>query len=217
MVSNYLLDHLFSATCALDYDTLKKALDCQKLICLGFFESRSRKRDKPSGVSIERETLFGQNKLNVLMRKRRKNNKKARYFILLVILSGIIFYAPSKIYSIFGNEIKKIVLKGNVFHVEIVDTEPKRDLGLGGRKELCQECGMLFIFPENGNHPFWMKDMNFPLDIIWLEKGKVVKIERNIPYASVEVFSPNAHSDQVLEFNAGISDSLGIAEGDIIW
>jgi len=72
---------------------------------------------------------------------------------------------------------------------------------------------MLFVFSESGKHSFWMKGMEFPLDILWLRDGKVVAIEGGVSRDSREIFSPDVVSDQVLELNAGMADGLGIGIG----
>src|SRR3989338_4766663 len=68
---------------------------------------------------------------------------------------------------------KKIVMNGQSVIVELAQTPEARKQGLSGRQNLCETCGMLFIFPENNRYTFWMKEMNFPLDIIWLKDGVV--------------------------------------------
>jgi len=55
--------------------------------------------------------------------------------------------------------------------VEIAQTEKERQKGLAGRKSLCSQCGMLFVFPKKGYHQFWMKDTLIPLDIIWIDEN----------------------------------------------
>ncbi len=99
--------------------------------------------------------------------------------------------------------------------VEVADTDADRTLGLSGRNELPRDRGMLFVFPTSGNHGIWMKDMNFPIDIIWLdEEKKVVHIEREVrPETFPYVFYPTVPAKYVLEVaNAGSFD-LGIDIG----
>ena len=58
---------------------------------------------------------------------------------------------------------------GEEIPVEVADTLKKRSLGLGKRASLKKGWGMLFVFEKRKPHRFWMKDMQFPLDIIWLD------------------------------------------------
>jgi len=74
---------------------------------------------------------------------------------------------------------------------------------------------MLFIFPKPGRPNFWMKDMNFPLDFIWISGGQVVQLSTNIPATQPPVtLTPDQPIDQVLEVNAGFIDKYGIKVGN---
>jgi hypothetical protein len=76
---------------------------------------------------------------------------------------------------------------------------------------------MLFIFSDSQNRTFWMKNMLFPLDIIWINDGKIVNISRNLPPEG-DLPSNKYHSgrpaDHVLEINSGLSDKLHFKPGD---
>ncbi len=72
--------------------------------------------------------------------------------ILLFILVGVIFYFVSQKYSIYGNKIKAVSINGQKFKVEVVKNSLKISKGLGGRKSLCNNCGMLFEFPNTGDY-----------------------------------------------------------------
>lgn len=104
--------------------------------------------------------------------------------------------------------------KGAIF-VEIADTDSARELGLSFKKKISTDEGMLFVFDTPGNYAFWMKDMNFPLDIIWLdENGRVVKIEGNVaPSTYPGYFVNDAKAKYVLEISASTSEKLGIYLG----
>ena len=65
--------------------------------------------------------------------------------------------------------------------VEIRDDTNGRNLGLSGRSSLAENEGMLFIFDTPAVYEFWMKDMNFPLDFIWINNGLVVDLSEHIP------------------------------------
>ncbi len=102
-----------------------------------------------------------------------------------------------------------------IIDIEIVDTAAKRIQGLSNRTSLADQSGMLFIFPQPGRHSFWMKDMNFPLDFIWIRSGRVVQISTNVPATQPAVtLTPDSLVDQVLEIPAGFIDKNGIKVGD---
>ncbi len=114
-------------------------------------------------------------------------------------------------------EAGQLQIKGQIFNYEAADTPGAQEKGLGGRDYLPFDRAMLFRFPSPGRQCFWMKDMRFNLDIIWLSSSKkVVHIEPNL--------SPNTYpqsycagdTQYVVEVNANNSQELGLHEGDII-
>lgn len=115
----------------------------------------------------------------------------------------------------FGiNETDKLI-------VDIANTEEKRTRGLSYRKSLDEDRGMLFQFDQEAPHTFWMKDMHFPIDIIWIVRGKVVGIEENVPSPDpatplneLPTYSPPEPVDTVLETNAGWAKEQSVAIGD---
>ncbi|MCR4275020.1 MAG: DUF192 domain-containing protein [Candidatus Campbellbacteria bacterium] len=98
---------------------------------------------------------------------------------------------------------------------EVVDTPELRTQGLSGRKSLLPNTGMLFVFDTSDVYGFWMKDMFFSLDIIWLDNNfTVVHLEQNVsPETYPSVFIPNEKALYVLEVNAGVSNELHIEKG----
>ena len=100
------------------------------------------------------------------------------------------------------------------FQIEVASTWTEQKRGLGYRMDLCQECGMLFLFATPARYGFWMKGMEFPLDILWIRDDRVVSIERNIAADDPRTLTPTVMADQVLEINAGLVDRYGISVGD---
>lgn len=111
----------------------------------------------------------------------------------------------------------KTVLKGEAasFEVEIADTEEERVRGLSGREGLRDGEGLLLIFDAPGNHGIWMKDMKFPIDIIWLDKElTIVSVEKDVsPQTYPKVFYPGEPASAVLEIKAGSFNSSGLKVG----
>ncbi|MCL4436545.1 MAG: DUF192 domain-containing protein [Thaumarchaeota archaeon] len=110
----------------------------------------------------------------------------------------------------------QVDVNGKKIQVEIADTQDKRSLGLSLRDSLPKDHGMLFIFDDEGIYSFWMKNMEFNLDIIWINSaGTVVHVEKNLK-PCLEI-CPSYESEKparyVLEVNSGVSDELGIREG----
>lgn len=98
------------------------------------------------------------------------------------------------------------------YYLEIADSNVEREKGLGGRESLCEECGMLFVFEKPGRYAFWMKDMRFPLDIIWLLGNEVVFVAPNVSPDFSGVIDPSAFADRVIEINAGAASELKTGE-----
>ena len=106
---------------------------------------------------------------------------------------------------------------GEKIPVEVADTPKKRSLGLGKRPSLKKGWGMLFVFEERKPHRFWMKDMQFPLDIIWLDNHRIVHINHNAEPASSdddpEVMTSPVPVNFVLEIAAGRAVKLRLKKG----
>lgn len=101
--------------------------------------------------------------------------------------------------------------------VEIADNAAEMQKGLSNRESLGKNKGMLFVFAEPGQAAFWMKDMEFPLDIIWIQNDKIVDIAPNLPPLAgeyVSTYQPRVPANYVLEVNAGFAKEHGIKIGD---
>lgn len=138
------------------------------------------------------------------------------FFILFLVVVAVIWHISTRIYSPNGNRIEKVSIGDYVFYAEVVSSGEKLQKGLGGRENLCENCAMLFKFPQLEKYSFWMKDMQFPLDIIWLRNREVVHIEKNVSKDFSGILAPQTEADQVVELNAGVVDKAEIKEGEIV-
>ena len=106
---------------------------------------------------------------------------------------------------------------GEEIPVEVADTLKKRSLGLGKRTSLKKGWGMLFVFEKRKPHRFWMKDMQFPLDIIWLDNHRIVHIIHNAKPTNSrekpEVMTSPVPVNFVLEIAAGRAAKLRLKTG----
>ena len=100
--------------------------------------------------------------------------------------------------------------------VTVADTPESRERGLSGRDGLASDEGMLFVFPNDEYHMFWMKDMLFSIDIVWLSRDKtVVDIAEDVsPDTFPSSFSPRALARYVLELPAGFVEEYTVQIGD---
>ncbi len=139
-------------------------------------------------------------------------------FILLLVLFPLGGCATKNISVSDGSPLavvnkKKINLllaKTNIEHVN----------GLSRRKSLAENTGMLFVFGDRQPRAFWMKEMNFPLDIIWINKDEVVGVSQNAPPEGAtpkHIYKSPLPVDFVLEVNAGFCDKNGIKTGDKVY
>ncbi|MFH1441384.1 MAG: DUF192 domain-containing protein [Candidatus Omnitrophota bacterium] len=120
--------------------------------------------------------------------------------------------------SLEGNG-QKVCINKVCIGVELADTPEKRQLGLMFRKRLDVNKGMLFIFEQEGAYSFWMKNMNFSLDLIWIgQDDKVVDVRCNILPCNdlCESIIVEKPAKYVLEVNAGFVRKNSIKQGDKI-
>lgn len=117
-----------------------------------------------------------------------------------------------------GSAAKSLQIKGHTVRVTVADTPETRAQGLGGREGLAPDEGMLFVFDEDGYHTFWMKDMRFSIDIVWLSAlGSVVDIEEHVsPESYPATVSPDTPSRYVLELPAGYVGRHSVERGDLV-
>ena len=125
--------------------------------------------------------------------------------------------------SIYDYEVRKITIDDVVLDVEIADDSAKIQRGLMFREMLSEDRGMLFIFDEERKYQFWMMNMKFNIDMIWLDaNGKVVHIVEDAEpcidaaHTSQCTFSPDEPARYVLEVNSGFVQKYGINEDSVM-
>ena len=137
--------------------------------------------------------------------------KKVAALVILVCFLTLVMTLYSR-----ARKSAKVVIDGRSFSAELVVTPAEQQRGLGGRDNLCQDCAMLFKFEKKGDYAFWMKDMRFDLDILWIADGKIVYIAKNVSYEALNTIDPKIAADDVLEANAGLADRYGFKTGDAV-
>lgn len=105
-------------------------------------------------------------------------------------------------------------LQEKCLDLEVVSDPEDTSRGLSGRNSLAENSAMLFVFGNESRQCFWMKDMLFNLDIIWLDSQKRInKIEQNVrPDTYPELFCQN-DTRYVIEFNSGFVANNGLKIG----
>ncbi len=115
------------------------------------------------------------------------------------------------------NVVSKVKVGNQTVSVEVMSTQAQLQQGLSDRESLAADSGMYFNLGQRGQASFWMKDMKFPIDIIWIDKGIIVGIEHNAPIptsATVPTFTSPQEVTHVLEVNAGFSVANNLQIGD---
>ena len=142
-----------------------------------------------------------------------------RIFLTISLILGLIVFFLIYAGAFNKEELSEaqfLYVGGTQFTVDVASTNADRAKGLSGREDLAPGHGLLFAFAQEGFYSFWMKDMNFPIDIVWIDSDWVVRdITQNIAPesfpASYRSFVPIQY---VLEVNAwGASD---IEIGDVV-
>lgn len=139
--------------------------------------------------------------------------RKIKFFIIFLSVSLVAYgFWYEK-----GISKAEVCFKNVCYQAEIVDTPFARSKGLMYRETLPEGKAMLFIFFEDGLHGFWMKNMKFALDIIWIDReNRIVDIKENaLPcFEKCPVYSPRKESRYVLEVNAGEVKKNNLTIGD---
>jgi len=102
--------------------------------------------------------------------------------------------------------------------VEIADTAQEREQGLSGHAPLAPDEGMFFVFPTADRYSFWMKEMLFPIDILWIRGTELVDMTVDVPAPAsfdepLPLYRPAVPADRVLEVPAGFAKAHGLRLG----
>ena len=140
-------------------------------------------------------------------------------YILLVIFGIFLIGSGLKQSTNINKSLdsNKVSINNQEIKVEIADDFYKIKQGLSYREKLDKDRGMLFVFNDKNERIFWMKDMNFPLDIVWIDDNKIVGIEKNcLPGGSnpEKQYYSKIPVNYVLEVNGGFADKNNIKIGD---
>ena len=145
--------------------------------------------------------------------------KKILVLILILIIATAFFlWRPKNSANLNTSaQFSYITINNQPVRVEIADEPLERQQGLSNRKKLAENEGMLFIFSDKQIRSFWMKKMNFPLDIIWLDDNRIINISKNLLPEGEQPqnkYSSVLPVNYVLEVNAGFTGQHNIKAGD---
>jgi uncharacterized protein len=132
-------------------------------------------------------------------------------FVLLLVGAAAYFVMEPKLRPHVS-----VQLGGTAFSARIASTEEEKTRGLSGTASLAENEAMLFVYDRDDKWSIWMKDMRYPIDIVWLDKDKkVVHIVKNAPPESYpyESFASKEEARYVLELAAGTTAKRSIIIG----
>jgi len=157
------------------------------------------------------------------------------FFVVVLVIAYGVFKQPPTLFSLppstDDGETEQVTAdiadtiitlpNGQTINTIVATSLEDRQQGLSGVESLADDAGMLFVFPNIGQHGIWMRDMKFPLDIVWLdETGKVIHVVEKAPVQEegeeLLVYQSELPAKYVLEVTAGMAKSAGIEVGDTI-
>ena len=143
-------------------------------------------------------------------------------FVFLLMLTAALGCSVSQTEDPDGAAVR---IEGKAtYSVDMAVTDAERQQGLSGRETMAQDTGMLFVFEDEQPRQFWMKDMRFPLDIIWIDgQCRLAGVSAGVPTpppnaddADIPRAPSNLPAQYVLELNASEWGRAGLSEGDQI-
>jgi uncharacterized membrane protein (UPF0127 family) len=142
----------------------------------------------------------------------------AGIFLFFYLRDNTAVPAPATLSDFPGYKTSLINIDGQAINAAVADTDASRELGLGNRSGLPNGEGMLFIFSSDSKEPFWMKDMYFSIDMIWISvQGSIVYMAQNVsPDTYPENFAPSDPARYVLELPAGYAAAHNFKVGDMV-
>ena len=138
-------------------------------------------------------------------------------YIIVIIFFVLAFFLIS--HPLGGpniETIKHVKIAGQSVRIDLALTDVELARGLSGRTELADGEGMLFVFNRPSKYLFWMKGMNFPIDIIWIgENMNVIYIKKDArPEFYPDTYGPDTNAKYVLEVASGFSEKYNLQTGE---
>ncbi|HYM65544.1 MAG TPA: DUF192 domain-containing protein [Candidatus Sulfotelmatobacter sp.] len=141
------------------------------------------------------------------------------FLILAIFVLLVLFFLNSGAEK--QNNKPTITILNKTFVLDVAKTADEKEIGLAKYDKLPADMAMLFPFSGYGYYHFWMKDMKFPIDIIFIKDNKIVDIFVNVPNPSpqnenLQIYTPKTKSNYVLEINANVSKRYNFKIGDTV-
>lgn len=135
--------------------------------------------------------------------------------ILFLILIGV------SLFFLLGKK-PTATINNHTFTLFVAKTPKEKEVGLSEKTSLDKGSGMVFPFETPGYYAFWMKNMHFPIDILFIHADHIVTLYKNVQppqsaTASLPTYQPTEPADIVLELAAGTTDADNIKTGDQVY
>ncbi len=152
------------------------------------------------------------------------------FFVLLIFwIKNLAFFSPTssnfniqQLQSLEDRSLLTLKINDQEYKVEVVNESSSIIKGLSGRLIIGSD-GMLFVLGQKIKPSFWMKEMKFALDLIWISDNRIVQIDKNVPFpdqnlalALLPRYQSSFFVNQVLEVVDGFTDKQQIEVGDEI-
>ncbi len=148
-------------------------------------------------------------------KKTQEKKKIGKWWVIAFLGAAVFLFFWNKFYWPKA----EYVVNDTTITVLVASTIQHQYRGLGNRDTIAPYDGMMFPFLTYARHGFVMRDMRFPIDIIWLRDGVVVDLaervlpESGVSEAQLRIYRPRAEANAVLELPAGRASELGISIG----
>lgn len=141
---------------------------------------------------------------------------RCRDYVLIALMVALFSWAYTVIFSDLPTPRSSVAIGDMTIMVEIARTSTEQKKGLSGRLSLSEGEGMLFVFDHLDRYGFWMPDMHFAIDIIWIDSdGHIVDITHDVtPESYPAVFTSSTPAQYALEVPAGSALRYGWKIGD---
>ncbi len=153
------------------------------------------------------------------LKKKTSKKKLAFYLVLIIVLILIISFAFKNTRDDIHFEEEIIFITNSngdeiEMNVLVAEDSEQNEKGLMGRETLCDYCGMLFVFEEDVEGGFWMKDTYIPLSIAFISESGMIMEIRDMEPETTEVHKPEEPYRFALEVNQGFFEDNDIVVGD---
>lgn len=138
-----------------------------------------------------------------------------RVYLLLVLSVTLLILVSTT------NNKSYLIIRDVKFNAEVASTNKEKEIGLSKYSSISNDFALVFPFEKPGIYSFWMKNMKFSIDIIFVNGNKIVQIYENVPYPHSQseilpVYKPSEISNMVIETNAGTAKKYNFKKGDLV-